>query len=72
MPTAISSKRTTVRDAFVRIPRKEYEALLGLKKLRTFTPTSAQKRALAQAELNLKYGKTLTCDELAKRLGFEG
>lgn len=54
------------------IPRKEYEALLGLKKVKEFKPTPAQKRALARAENNLQRGSTLSYHELIKKLGFTG
>ncbi len=52
------------------MPRKEYEVLIGLKKIREFVPTSAQKKALAIAERNVKKGKTFSYDELRKKLGF--
>ena len=52
------------------LPRKEYEALLGVKKIKEFKPTSSQKKALMKAEINLKKGKTISYDELASKLGF--
>ena len=51
------------------IPRKEYEQLLQLKKIREFQPTAKHKNALKQAERNLKKGKTLSYDAAAKSLG---
>ena len=60
------------KDDLVVIPRKEYESLLELGKVREFTPTSTQKRALAKAENRLRRGKTLSYRELAKKLGFRG
>ena len=51
------------------VPRKEYEALIELRKTREFTPTAAQKRALVKAEQNVKRGKTLSYHELVRKLG---
>lgn len=63
-------KKLAPQDDLVVIPRQEYEELLVLKKYREFTPTAAQKKALARAELNFKKGETLSYNELAKKLGF--
>lgn len=63
-------KKLASRDDLVVIPRREYEALLELKKFKEFAPTGAQKRALLKAERNLQRGKTLSYNELAKKLGF--
>ncbi|HEY4715434.1 MAG TPA: hypothetical protein VIH31_02930 [Candidatus Paceibacterota bacterium] len=52
------------------LPRKEYEALLGMKKIKEFKPTSSQKKALMKAEINLKKNKTISYNELASKLGF--
>lgn len=70
MNTITIPKKLANRDDLVVIPRKEYEALLELKKIREFTPTVAQKRALAQARRNRKAGGYLTIDELREKLGF--
>ena len=51
------------------IPRKEYEKLLALKKIREFQPTATHKRALARGERNLSKGKTLAYDAFARSLG---
>lgn len=69
MNSIIIPKKIASKDDLVIVPRREYEALLELKKFREFTPTTAQKRALARAERNLKEGKTLSYNELAKKLG---
>ena len=53
----------------VTITKKEYEDLLKFKKTKEFTPTSAQKKALARAEANLKKGKTLSLHEISRKLG---
>ena len=52
------------------IPRKKYEALLDLQKMKEFRPTLIQKKALKKAEENLRQGKTLSYDELVRKLGF--
>lgn len=62
-------KQKVAKDDLAVLPRKEHEALLGLKMVKTFTATPKIKRALRQAEKNLKSGKSLTLNELKKRLG---
>lgn len=64
IPKALSQK-----GDLVIISRKEYEILLEMKKIREFQPTATHKKALAKAEQNLKKGKTLSYDALAKELG---
>ena len=63
-------KKLALRDDLVVMPRKEYEALLELKKFGEFTPTKTQKKALLKAERNFQKGKTLSYNELAEKLGF--
>ena len=53
----------------VLVLRKEYESFLEFKKIREYTPTLAEKRALIKAELNFKKGKSLSYDEFAAKLG---
>ena len=53
----------------VLVPRKEYESYLEFKKFKEFKPTLRQKNALKSAELNLKKGKTLSINELTRKLG---
>ena len=62
-------KALTRKGDLVIIPRREYERLLELKKVKEFQATATQKRALAKAERNLKKGKTLTYDAFAQALG---
>ena len=57
-------------EDLVAIPRKEYEFLITLKKTREFRATEGQKRALVRAERNLSNNKTLSYNELVKKLGF--
>ncbi len=70
MNTITIPKKVAAQGDLVVIPRKEYEALIELKKIREFTPTAAQKKALAQARRNIKAGNYLTINELRKKLGF--
>ena len=67
--TVIIPKDLARQDDLVVMPRREYEELLKLKKIREFTPTKAQKKALARAESNLQRGKTLSYYELVRKLG---
>jgi len=55
---------------FVTIPRGEYDALMELKRIYEFQPTTSQKRALARARKNRKNRKVLTFGELKSNLGF--
>jgi len=67
---AITIPRTLSKEGdLVVIPRKEYEQLLQLKRIREFQLTAKQKEALKRADLNLKRGKTLSYDAVAKSLG---
>lgn len=51
------------------IPKEEYEALMTLKNVYEFQPTSIQKKALERARKNRKKGKVLTLGELKQKLG---
>jgi hypothetical protein len=70
MNTITIPKTLAGKDDLVVVPRKEYEALLQLKRLKEFNPTVLQKKALAQAEANFRKGKTLSYHAIAKKLGF--
>lgn len=70
MNTITIPKKIASQNDLIVIPRKEYEALLELKKFKEFSPTSAQKKALARAEQNFRKGKTLSYYGLVKRMGF--
>ena len=63
-------KKLAGKDDLVVIPRKKYEALLELKGFKDFIPTTAQKIALTTAEKNLSQGKTLSYNDLVRKLGF--
>ena len=63
-------KKLAKKGDLVVIPREEYEALLELKKITEFEPTAAQKKSLAKAENNLRKGKSLSYNELVRKLGF--
>ena len=70
MSTITIPKKLAREDDLIVIPRREYEALVRLKKTKEFVPTIAQKRALVRAESNLWRGNTLSFDELSRKLGF--
>lgn len=66
----IIQHKTTSEKELVAIPRAEYEALIQFKKAREFALTATQKKALQCAERNFSRGKTLSYDDLAKKLDF--
>ena len=70
MNTITIPKNLAKKDDLIVMPRREYETLLALRQVREFVPTAAQKRALLQAENNFRKGKTLSYNELVKKLGF--
>lgn len=70
MNTITIPKKIAAQGDFIVVPRKEYEALLKLKKFKEFNPTATQKKALLMAEQNFRKGKTLSYHELVKKLGF--
>ena len=70
MNTVTIPKKLAEKDDLVVLPRREYEALLKLKKIKEFVPTAAQKKALFRARKNRKEGAYLTINELRKKLGF--
>lgn len=61
-------RNITSGKELVVIPREEYEALVALKKVYEFQPTSAQKKALERARKNIKKGDILTLGELKRNL----
>jgi len=69
MDTITIPQKIRARGDLVVIPRKEYEALLELKRAKEFSPTAAQKRSLVEAERNFRKGKTLSYRALVKKLG---
>lgn len=69
MNTITIPKKIASRDDLIVIPRKEFEALLELRKFKEFSPTAIQKKALAKAESNFRNRKTLSYHELVKKLG---
>lgn len=70
MTTITIPKKLAQKDDLIVVPRKQYEALLKQRVLGEFTPTAAEKRALARALKNFRAGKTLSYDELVRKLGF--
>ena len=69
MTVTIPSVLTSGRELVV-IRLEEYEALMTLKKVYEFQPTSAQKKALEKARKNRKKGEVFTLGELKQKLGF--
>lgn len=68
MTVTIPTKLTSGKELVV-IPKEEYEALVELKKIYEFQPSSAQKKALLRARKNRKNGKVLTLGEFKRSLG---
>ena len=65
-------KKLAKEDDLIVVPRKEYEALLRVRAIEEFEPTIAQKKALIMAESHFRRRKTLSYDELTRKLGFGG
>lgn len=70
MNTITIPRNLVKNDDLIVLPRKEYEALIELKKFKEFSPTAALNKALVIAEKNFSKGKTLSYNELVKKLGF--
>lgn len=67
--TVTIPKQLTSGKELVIIPLEEYEALMVLKKVYEFQPTSLQKKALEKARENRKKGEVITLGELKQKLG---
>lgn len=63
-------KKLAQKGDLVVVPRREYETLLKQRIVKEFTPTAAQKRALKDTMQEYRAGKTLSYDELVRKLGF--
>ncbi|MDP1706525.1 MAG: hypothetical protein Q8L36_01770 [bacterium] len=70
MDNIITIPKNIAKEDLVIISRREYEALLSLKKIKEFEPTAIEIKNLRQAEKNFISGKTLSFDEFSKKLGF--
>ena len=70
MTTITIPKELARKDDLIIVPRKQYEALLKRRVLKEFIPTATEKRALARALKNFRAGKTLSYNELVRKLGF--
>ncbi len=68
MTVIIPTKITNGKELVI-IPKEEYEALVELKKVYEFQPTSTQKKALFEARKNRKNGKVLNLGEIKQKLG---
>lgn len=69
MTTVTIPRKLTKGAELVVIPREEYETLRILGRVREFTPTPVQRRALARARANRARSNVLTVDELKQKLG---
>ncbi|MBM3260921.1 hypothetical protein FJY93_00715 [Candidatus Kaiserbacteria bacterium] len=65
-------QRIISNDDLVIIPRKEYEALKARPVVAEFAPSSAQVRTLSRARKHFKEGKTISYDEIVKRVAARG
>lgn len=70
MATITIPKKLAQNDDLVVIPKSEYKSLMKLKNIKEFKPTNTQKEALVKAERNFKFGKTMSYNELVRKLGF--
>lgn len=70
MPIITTPKKLTRGAELVVLFRTEYEKLLAMRVMPEYTPTAAEKRALARARKNRVAGKFFTLDELKRKLGF--
>lgn len=72
MTTITIPKKLARQGDLVVIPRKEYEDLLKNRRagVSEFIPTAAERKALIRAEKNFSAGKTLSYNELVRKLGF--
>lgn len=67
--TVTIPKNFTNGKELVIIPKEEYEALMNLKSVYEFQPTSTQKKVLERARKNRKKGEVLTLGEFKQKLG---
>ena len=70
--TVITIPKQLTNKELVLIPREEYEELKNAQPMRAFKEvrqTPAQKRAFERAERNFAAGRSLTLDELKRKLG---
>lgn len=68
MTVTIPTKLTSGKELVI-IPSEEYEALVELKRIYEFQPSSAQKKVLSRARSNRKAGKVLTLGQFKRSLG---
>ena len=61
-------KKLAEKGDLALVPRKEYEEFLKFKKIREFTPTIAERKALAKARRDFQKGNFLTLEQLDRFL----
>ena len=69
MPSVTIPKNLAKKGDLVVIPSTEYKELLAIRKIKEFRPTKALKSDLQKAIRNLKAGRSLSYNELVKKLG---
>ncbi|MFY9492961.1 MAG: hypothetical protein WAP55_00530 [Minisyncoccia bacterium] len=70
----MATKTASKNKDFVTIPRETYEEFLiweKTKSVKTFTPTAAEKRALARGRRNFAKGNYVTLKQLKHELGVD-
>ena len=68
MVTITIPKKLADKGDLVLVSRAEYEELRMRPQIKTTKPTKGELRALARAERNYKVGKSLTLNDLNKRM----
>ncbi len=68
MTTLTIPRKLAQKGDLILVPKKEYAALMGLKKIREFTPTAAEKRALIRARRDFAKGKYFTLEQVRREL----
>ena len=61
-------KKLAQKGDLALVPRKEYEEFLKFKKIRGFTATITERKALAQARRDFRKGNFLTLEQLDRFL----
>lgn len=70
MSTITIPKTFKQLDDLVAIPRADYDAFMEFRSVKEFIPTKQDKLALAEARKNSKFGRTITYEQLERKLGW--
>lgn len=75
MPTITIPKELSRREEFIAVPRNTYKEFLEwqkkIKSAKTFKPTEADKKTLAEARRNFPRGEYITLEELKRELDLD-